>query len=97
MNTEIKAVHFSLDDEQKTYIQKKIDRIRTAENVLVDFHVTITKDAHEYAAEANIHFKWGVHAHVKECAFEVLAAADKMLDSLRTKITKEKEKAEQRR
>jgi putative sigma-54 modulation protein len=96
MNTEIKALHFNLEDEQKEYLQKKIERIHNAENMIVDFHVTISKDAAEFAAEANIHFKWGVQAHVRETAFDVLQAIDKMLDSLRTKITKEKEKAEQR-
>ncbi|MDR0551836.1 MAG: ribosome-associated translation inhibitor RaiA [Spirochaetaceae bacterium] len=96
MNTEIKALHFTLDEEQKDYIQKKIERIRNAENMIVDFRVTMSKEAAEYSAESTLNFKWGVQAHVKESAYDVLQAVDKMLDSLRTKITKEKEKLEQR-
>ncbi|MDR0540477.1 MAG: HPF/RaiA family ribosome-associated protein [Spirochaetaceae bacterium] len=96
MNTEIKALHCALEEEQRDYIQKKIDRIRNAENMIVDFLVTVSKEAAEYSAEAKLNFKWGVQAHVKESAYDVLQAVDKMLDSLRTKITKEKEKLEQR-
>ncbi|MDR2602628.1 MAG: HPF/RaiA family ribosome-associated protein [Spirochaetaceae bacterium] len=97
MNLEIKSLHFSLSDEQKDYIQKKIERIRNAENMIVDFLITVTKDANSFCAEATLNFKWGVQAHVQETAFEAVEAVDKMMDVLRNKITKEKEKYEQRR
>jgi putative sigma-54 modulation protein len=96
MNTEIKAVHFTLHDDAKEYLQKKIDRIHNAENMIVDLLVTLTKDK-DFDAEATVNFRWGVSIHVKEHDFELVPAVDKMMDKLETKITKEKEKVKEKR
>ena len=39
MNTEIKAVHFTLDDETKEYIEKKITKLHNAEKMVVDLQI----------------------------------------------------------
>ena len=96
MNTEIKAVKFSLNDDAKEYLHKKIDRIHNAENMIVDLLITITKDK-EFSAEAKVNFRWGVSVHVKESDFELGPAIDKMMDKLEAKITKEKEKMKEKR
>ncbi|MDR1949030.1 MAG: ribosome-associated translation inhibitor RaiA [Spirochaetaceae bacterium] len=92
MNTEIKAVHFTLRDDTKTYLDRKIARIHNAENMIVDLLVTLTKDK-DFAAEATVNFRWGVSIHVKEHDFDLTPAIDKLMDKLDAKITKEKEKA----
>jgi putative sigma-54 modulation protein len=97
MNTEIKAVHFSLHDDAREYLNKKIDRIHNAENMIVDLIITLTKDAKNFAAEATVNFRWGVSIHVKEQDFEVGPAIDKLMDKLETKVTKEKEKVKEKR
>ena len=43
MNLDIKAVHFSLHDDGREYLNKKIERIRNAENMIVDLLITIKK------------------------------------------------------
>jgi putative sigma-54 modulation protein len=91
MNTEIKAVHFTLRDDTKDYLDRKIARIHNAENMIVDLLVTLTKDK-EFAAEAKVNFRWGVSIHVKETDVELNPAIDKLLDKLEAKIIKEKEK-----
>ena len=96
MNTEIKAVHFALRDETKEYLQKKIDRIHNAENMIVDLLVTLTKEK-DFEAEATVNFRWSVTIHVKEHDFELIPAIDKMMDKLEIKITKEKEKVKEKR
>lgn len=96
MNTEIKAVHFTLNDDAKEYLDKKISRIHNAENMIVDLLVTITKGKN-FDAEATVNFRWGVSIHVKENDFEFTPAVDKMMDKLETKITKEKEKVKEKR
>jgi putative sigma-54 modulation protein len=92
MNTEVKAIHFTLGDDGKEYIDKKISRIHNAENMIIDLIIKISKDSNVFVAEANVNFKWGVSAHVKEHDFDMNAAVDKMIDKLEAKITKEKEK-----
>ena len=96
MNTEIKAVHFSLNSDAKEYLEKKIARIHNAESMIVDLLVTLTKGK-DFEADATVNFRWGVSVHVKENDFELGPAIDKMMDKLETKITKEKEKVKEKR
>jgi putative sigma-54 modulation protein len=92
MNIDIKAVHFTLKDDGRDYINRKIARIHNAENILVDLLVTITHDK-EFTAEATVNFRWGVSVHVKESDFDLNPAIDKLMDKLEAKIAKEKDKA----
>jgi len=96
MNTEIKAIHFSLHDDAKEYLNKKIERIHNAENMIVDLIITIKKEK-EFLVESNVNFRWGVSIHVQETDFELTKAIDKMMDKLEGKITKEKEKVKEKR
>ena len=96
MNTEIKAVHFSLRDETKEYLEKKISRIHNAENMIVDLLFTLTKDK-DFTVESKVNFRWGVSIHVKESGFELNPAIDKLMDKLDIKIAKEKEKVKEKR
>lgn len=96
MNTEIKAVHFSLRDDTREYVQKKLARIHNAENMIVDLLITLTHEK-EFSAEAKVNFRWGMSVHVKEEDFDLHAAIDKMLDTLDAKISKEKEKVKEKR
>jgi putative sigma-54 modulation protein len=96
MNIEIKAVHFAMHDDLKEYIDKKIERIHNAENMIVDLLLTVKKEK-DFEAEATVNFRWGVSIHVKESDFEPNPAVDKMMDKLEQKITKEKEKMKEKR
>jgi putative sigma-54 modulation protein len=96
MNTEIKAVHFSLDSETKEYLEKKITRIHNPEKMIVDLLFTITKGK-DYSAEATVNFTWGITIHLKENDFELLPAIDKLMDKLDAKIAKEKDKIKEKR
>jgi len=96
MNVDIKAVHFTLRDDAREYLDKKIARIHNAENMIVDFLITLTKDK-DFSVEATVNFRWGVSIHIKEHDFELNPAVDKMMDKLEQKITKEKEKVKEKR
>jgi putative sigma-54 modulation protein len=96
MNTEIKALHFTLNEDEKAYLNKKLERLHNAENMIVDLLVSIRKEK-EFEAEATVNFRWGVSVHVTEKSFEITSAIDKMADKLEAKITKEKEKVQEKR
>ena len=91
MNIDIKAVHFTLKEDGREYLNRKITRIHNAENMIVDLLVTLTHDR-EFSAEATVNFRWGVSVHVKETDFDLNPAIDKRMDKLEMKINKEKEK-----
>jgi putative sigma-54 modulation protein len=96
MNIDIKAVHFTLGDDSRDYLNKKIERIHNAENMIVDLLITLTKDK-DFSAEATVNLRWGVSVHIKEHDFDLTPAMDKMMDKLEQKITKEKEKVKEKR
>jgi putative sigma-54 modulation protein len=91
MNVDVKAVHFTLKEDGREYLNRKIARIHNAENMIVDLLVTLTHDK-EFTAEATVNFRWGVSIHVKETDFDLNPAIDKLMDKLEAKITKEKDK-----
>jgi putative sigma-54 modulation protein len=93
MNTEVKAVHFTLRDDTREHLDRKIARIPNAENMIVDLLITLTKEAKEFSAEATVNLRWGVTIHLKETDFEPNPAIDKLMGKLDAKIIKEKEKA----
>jgi len=97
MNIEIKAIHFTLKDDGREYLEKKIKRIHNAEQMLIDLLVTVSKEASGFKAEANVNFRWGMSVHVSESDHDLHAAIDKMMDVLDAKISKEKEKHTDRR
>ena len=96
MNIDMKAVHFTLDNETREYLDKKIARIRNAENMIVDLLITLTKEK-DFSAEALVNFRWGVSIHQKERDFELNPAIDKLMDKLNANIKKEKEKVKEKR
>ena len=96
MNTEIKAVHFTLKDETKDYLEKKIERIPNAENMIMDLLFTLTKEK-DFSAEVKVNLRWGVSIHLKENDFELNPAINKLMDKLDIKIAKEKEKVKEKR
>jgi putative sigma-54 modulation protein len=97
MNTEIKAVHFTLNDDGRNYLEKKLGRLHNAEDMLTDLLITINKDATDFNAEATVNFRWGLSAHVKGTDSMLTASIDKMMDALENKVSKEKEKVKEKR
>ena len=96
MNTEIKAIKFTLPPETREYMEKKIARLRNAENLIIDLLFTLTKEKN-YSAEVNVNFRWGLSIHQKEEDFELHPAIDKLIDKLDARIIKEKEKVKEKR
>jgi putative sigma-54 modulation protein len=96
MNIKIKAEHFTMHDDAKEYLNKKLERLHNAENMIVDLLIVIKKEK-DFDAEATVNFRWGVSIHVKEADFDLTKAIDTMIDKLEAKITKEKEKVKEKR
>ncbi len=95
MNIEVKAVHFSIREESREYLDKKIKRIPNAENMIVDLLFTFTKEK-LFKAVCTVNFRWGLSTHVSEEDYELLPAIDKLIDKLEAKIIKEKEKVKEK-
>lgn len=86
---------FELDQKQSEMIEKKLERIKYADDLIIDLTVRV-KHEKEYDFEATANFRWGTQAHVGAKDFDFGAALNKMMDTLDVKIKKEKDKVQQK-
>lgn len=95
MTKTIKAVGFELEQKQSDMIEKKIERVKYADDLIVDL---IVKVEHEkaYVFDATVNFRWGTQAHVSAEDFDFGASLNKMMDVLDVKIKKEKDKVQEK-
>lgn len=97
MKIDVRSVHFDLSEEGKQYLATRAERIGYAKDMIVDLLFVFTKDAKNYKLEVTANFRWGVQAHLQEVSFEINPGIDLLMDKLDQKITKEKEKVQERK
>jgi putative sigma-54 modulation protein len=96
MNTEIRTVHFTMHDSTREYLDKKLERIAYAKDLVTDLLFVFTKEK-IFKAECTINFRWGSQAHLLEEDFELNESIDKLMDKVEHKISKEKEKVQEKK
>lgn len=96
MTIDVRSVHFDLSDANRAYLDKKLERINYAKDLVVDLLFAFTKEK-KYRCECTINFRWGSTAHVEETDFELPAGIDKLMDTLEQKISKEKSKVQDKK
>ena len=96
MTKAISAVGFELEKKQSEMIDKKIECVKYAEDLIVDLIVKVKHDK-SYVFDTNVNFKWGTQAHVSGEDFDFGAALNKMMDVLDVKIKKEKDKIQEKK
>jgi len=97
MNIDIRSVHFELSEESKKYLDTKLERIGYAKDMIIDLLFVFVKDANRYKLEVTVNFRWGIQAYLQEIAFEVNPGIDILIDKLDQKLTKEKEKIQEKK
>lgn len=95
MNVDVKAVHFELGEKTKQYVDKKLERIAYARDMITDLLFVFTKEK-SFSLDCTVNFRWGVSTHVAETSFELNEGIDKLVDKLESKINKEKEKIQEK-
>ncbi len=88
----IEAVHFDLKDETREFIDKKLERLGFAEDLIVSLDFTFNLDAHEYELECLVHFRWGKKHAIKTRSYDLHEGIDALIDKLSLKVKKEKDK-----
>ncbi|MDC7241497.1 MAG: ribosome-associated translation inhibitor RaiA [Spirochaetales bacterium] len=93
MTVELKGVHYDVSDRTREYVDKKLKRLKHVEDVIVDFHMTLSREKRgAYIASSDAHFRWGQNSHVKVEDRDLYKAIDVMFDKMELKTTKEKDK-----
>lgn len=95
MNVTMSAVGFDFQKEQQDLIAKKIERIKYAEDLIVDLLIRV-KDDKKIIFDITVNFRWGAVAHVSSEDYDFGAALNKTMDILDTKVKKEKDKIQER-
>lgn len=96
MNFDIQAVHFDLKDETREYLEKKLEKLEFADDMLVELGFILTKEKEShYVTEAKYHFRWGVTDVIKVKSFDLYEGLNKLIDKLDNKVKKEKKKIQQ--
>jgi len=93
MTVELKGVHYDVSDRTREYIDKKLRRLKHVEEMIVDLHLTLSREMKGYyIASSDVHFRWGQNSHVKVEDRDLYKAIDVLFDKVEGKTTKEKEK-----
>jgi len=91
MTTSVNAVGFDFEQDQLDLINKKIERIKYADDLIVDLMLKVKEDK-KFIFDCTVNFRWGTVAHVAAEDYDFAAALNKMMDVLDQKIKKEKDK-----
>lgn len=95
MKVSMSAVGFDFQKEQQELITKKIERIKYADDLIVDLLIRV-KDEKKIIFDVTANFRWGAVAHVSAEDYDFAAALNKMMDVLDTKVKKEKDKIQEK-
>ncbi len=96
MNIKIQAVKFTMDEDQKDYLDQKLKRIEYAEDLITDVLCNIKLDK-KFIYETTINFRWGGTAHISTEHYEFQAGVNKMMDTIDQKVKKEKDKIQEKK
>ena len=87
MTTSINAVGFEFEQDQLDLINKKLERIKYADDLVVDLMLKVKEDK-KFIFDCTVNFRWG---------YDFAASLNKMMDILDQKINKEKEKVQEKK
>ena len=90
------AVGFDFEKDQLDLISKKIERIKYAEDLIIDFLLKVKEDK-KFIFDCTVNFRWGAVAHVAAEDYDFAAALNKMMDMLDQKVKKEKDKIQDKK
>ncbi len=96
MTKSVSAVGFDFEKKQSEMIEKKLERVSYADDLIVDLILRVKRDK-KYFFDTTVNFRWGAVAHVTADDFDFAAGLNKMMDVLDVKIKKEKDKVQDKK
>ncbi len=93
MNTDVKAIRFTIDDETQELIDKRFEKFSFAADKIQDLDFTFTREKnHSFLMEGKIHFRWGGNAVIKCEDFDLRDGINQIMEKVYQKVKKEVEK-----
>ena len=96
MSLQITGRHMTIEDTHKSYIDKKVNRLRRLCTKIDEMSVTLTREKIHFKAEAT--FRAGaISARAATNGTQPLEAIDLLVDKLESQVTKAKDKWDKRK
>lgn len=95
MRYEVKGIHYEISDTTREYIEKKMKKLKFASDLVKDLILSLVREKHGYKIEANTTFRWGGTSHLSVECKELYKGIELIIDKLKGKISKEKEKIQE--
>ncbi len=93
MTTVIRCVHCEIDETTRVYIDRKVERLGFARELIVELPISITKGKKDgYDLETTVHFRWGKSTRVGVREYDVHKGVDALFDKLEEKVARVKAK-----
>ncbi|WKC78003.1 HPF/RaiA family ribosome-associated protein [Borreliella turdi] len=93
MEPKIQTVNYSLNEGEKIFIFKKLEKFDThIKKHVENLKITIKKEHELFELDAHVHFNWGKIIHIREDGKILLSLIDSTIEKLYKAIAKEKEK-----
>ncbi|AJA90261.1 ribosome-associated factor Y [Borreliella chilensis] len=93
MEPKIQTVNYSLHENEKIFILKKLEKFDNhIKKHVENLKITIKKENEIFEFDAHIHFNWGKIIHIREDGKILLNLIDNTIEKLYKTATKEKEK-----
>ena len=92
MNLEIKGIHYEVTERTIEHIEKKVKKLEFAGDMIVDLLFKMERDKSGYVITVDINFRWGLSHHIKVTDHDLYDGLDKIIEKLKNKVAKEKEK-----
>jgi putative sigma-54 modulation protein len=93
MTTDVRWVHCEADQKVLEYIDRKIERVDFARQIIVELPICITRGKKDgYDLETTVHFRWGKSIRVGVREYDLHKGVDALFDKLDLKIARVKGK-----
>lgn len=96
MTTSISAVGFDFEQAQTELVNRKLERVRYADDLIVDLMLKVKEDR-KFIFDCTVNFRWGATAHVTSEDYDFAAGLNKLMDVLDQKVKKEKDKVQEKK
>jgi putative sigma-54 modulation protein len=97
MNIEIKGIHLEVNEKIRDHVDKKMQRLEFAKDLIVDCLLNLAQEKNLFHIEATVNFRWGNSVHIGVDGFDLFQGIDLLFDKLEAKVEKEKSKIKDHR
>lgn len=94
MNITFRGIGFTVTDEDREFLEKKLKKLSFADEYLQDLEVTAKKESKGigFHIDAILHFTWKKEKVVSQDSYELYEGIEYLADKIQSVAKKEKEK-----